>query len=377
MKKILFVNSVFGYGSTGKIVLDLAKGYESKGYDVKIAYGRCDKINNEDIDKFQKYGVRIGINMDVYFHVIKTRLLDKHGLASKGATKAFIKWADEYDPDEVWLHNLHGYYINYEMLFAWIKSRPKMQVKWTLHDCWAFTGHCTHFMYPKCDKWKDQCYNCPEKSRYPQAITDNSKDNYVRKKRAFTGVSNLTLITPSEWLKSEVEKSFLSEYPVQVVCNRIDESVFKPTPSSFKQDHGLEDKKIILGVANGWNKRKGLDDFVELSHLISKANRTDLKVVLVGLTDAQIKAIKNTAPDILALPRTSNAKELAKIYSAADVFVNPTYEDNYPTVNLEAEACGTPVISYDTGGCRETIKRPDSFVVEKGPENLSAKIIEY
>ena len=365
--KLLLINSVLGFGSTGRIVLDLAKEYEKNGYEVKIAYGR--KSNNSEDGR--KYGVRIGGDMDVYFHVLYTRLTDKHGLASKSATKKFLKWAEEYNPDMVWLHNIHDYYISYELLFDWIKSRPQMEVKWTLHDCWSFTGHCSHFEYVKCDKWESGCEKCPQLDQYPKSRMDNSSDNYSRKKNTFCGVKNMTLITPSNWLKNLVKKSFLSEYPVEVVYNTIDTNVFKPVFSTFKQDRGIQDKKMILGVASIWNDRKGLKDFIELSKLLDDR----YQIVLIGLNEKQIDGLKAEAPSILGLPRTSNVDELIKAYSAADVFVNPTYEDTFPTVNMEAEACGTPVITYDTGGCAETIKRDDSVAVGQDVEKIRSLIL--
>ncbi len=367
--KLLLINSVLGFGSTGRIVLDLAKEYEKNGYEVKIAYGRKSNYSEDG----RKYGVRIGGDMDVYFHVLYTRLTDKHGLASQSATKKFIKWADVYDPDVLWLHNIHDYYINYELLFDWIKSRSQMEVKWTLHDCWSFTGHCSHFEYIKCNKWESGCKDCPQLDQYPKSKVDNSYDNYLRKKYAFTGVKNMTLITPSNWLKNLVKKSFLSEYSVEVVYNTIDTNVFKPVPSTFKQDYGIQDKKMILGVASTWNNRKGLKDFVELSKLLPEGS---YKIVLIGLSEKQIVNLKKEAPTILGLPRTSSADELIKAYSASDVFVNPTYEDTFPTVNMEAEACGTPVITYNTGGCAETISRDDSMAIDQSIERLVIQIIK-
>lgn len=366
MKKLLLINSVLGFGSTGRIVLDIAKEYEADGYEVKIAYGRKMKVSAAALQDTAKYGVRIGGDVDVYAHVLYTRLTDKHGLASKLATKKFLKWASEYDPDVLWMHNIHGYYINYEMLFDWIKSRPQMEVKWTLHDCWTFTGHCSHFAYVGCKKWGEGCYACPQLAQYPQSKADNSRDNYRRKKAAFTGVKNLTIITPSKWLKENVEKSYLCGYPVEVKYNTVDKDVFKPVDSTFKKDNGIENKKMILGVASLWNDRKGLKDFYKLSEMLDKDK---FQIVLVGLSKDQVDEISEKKLNIIGLERTSSVEELKKIYSAADVFANPTYEDTFPTVNMEAEACGTPVITYDTGGCKETIKRQDSKVI---PQNVEA-----
>ena len=364
--KILFINSFFNHGSTGRICVELAEKYESEGNEVKIAYGR----NAIVPDKYRKYAVRIGSDLDVKLHGICTRLFDKHGFASKKATEKFLKWADKFDPDLLWLHNIHGYYINIEMLFKWIKKRPNIQVKWTLHDCWAFTGHCAFFTMAKCDKWKTHCSQCVQKRGYPGSILcDNSFNNFERKMAAFCGVKNMTLITPSNWLADLVKESFLKEYPVEVIYNEIDKNVFKPTPSDFREKYGLTDKKIVLGVASVWDKRKGQKDFFKLREMLDE----HYAIVIVGLTKKQLK---NLPKDILGICKTNNAKELAAIYTAADVFVNPTYEDNYPTVNLEAQACGTQVITYDTGGCKETLNNLDSFLVEAGNIETVAKYIQ-
>lgn len=356
--RVLIINEVCGTGSTGRICVDIAKEYEAKGDEVKIAYGRDFNVPKE----CEKYAVPIGNKFNVYWHVFMTRLFDRHGLASKIATKRFLKWADEYNPDLIWLHNIHGYYINYEMLFDWIKSRPDMQVKWTLHDCWAFTGHCVHFTYAECSKWKDgSCSSCPERKQYPKSVlVDNSGDNYRRKKKSFTDVKNMTIITPSNWLAELVKESILKDYPVEVRHNTIDTSVFKPTASDFRERYGLQDKKIILGVANNWELRKGFEDFVELSKLIDD----DSVIVLVG--DLSKKQLSVLPDNLIAYGRTKDAIELAGLYSVADVFANLSREDTYPTVNLEAQACGTPVVCYDECGMKETMVLDTSILVKIG-----------
>lgn len=351
--KVLLINSVCGIRSTGRICTEIAAELEAQGHEVKIAYGR-----EQVPEKVKKYAVRIGTDWDVRAHGVLSRVFDAHGLGSKRATSAFLKWAEDYHPDLLWLHNIHGYYINYEMLFAWIKKHPEMKVRWTLHDCWAFTGHCAYFTMAKCDQWKDHCTACVQKKRYPASLLlDRCRRNYDRKKAAFTGVEHLTLITPSQWLADLVKQSFLKEYPVEVRYNKIDTSVFKPTPSDFRKQYGLEGKKIVLGVASVWDERKGLDDFIELAKLLDDS----YTIVLVGLSEKQLRNLPN---GIIGIRRTNSTKELAAIYTAADVFVNPTYEDNYPTTNLEAQACGTPVITYRTGGSLESV--PAENVVECG-----------
>lgn len=363
--KVLFINSVCGIRSTGRICAELAQKLESQGHECKIAYGRIEEVP----EKYQKYAVRIGTDVDMKLHGLRTRLLDEHGFGSKKATKKFLKWADEYDPEILWLHNIHGYFINIELLFDWIKSRPNMKVKWTLHDCWAFTGHCTHFTFAKCEQWKTKCLDCAQKKEYPSSfLKSNCKNNFERKRDAFCGVQDMTLITPSKWLADLVKLSFLKEYPIEVNYNSIDTTVFKPTPSDFRKRNGLENKKIILGVASTWSERKGLSDFFKLADMIDERYH----IVLLGLDEKQMKSLK---PNMFGLRRTNSTKELAEIYTAADVFFNPTYEDNYPTVNLEAEACGTPVITYATGGSPETIKGENSAIVTTGDIDKAFSII--
>jgi len=348
--KVLQINTVCGVGSVGRIVRQIHEALQEKGHESYIAYGRkplgCDGA------------IRIGGDLDVYFHVFLTRVFDLHGFGSKKATKKFLKIVEEINPDIIHLHNIHGYYLNIEVLFDFLKSFDK-PVVWTLHDCWAFTGHCSHFTYAKCERWKTGCYSCPEKKSYPRSVIfDNSKSNYARKKKAFTGAKNMTLVTPSQWLAGLVKESFLRDYPVQVIPNGIDTEVFKPTPSDFKKRYGLDGKFLILGVANVWEKRKGFDYFLDLSKYLSD----DEIIVLVGLSDERIKNLPN---NIIGIKRTNSAKELAEIYTAADVFFNPTLEDNYPTVNLEAQACGTYVITFDSGGAKETIISKESGVAIK------------
>ena len=355
--RVLFINSVCGIGSTGRICADLAEKYEAQGYEVKIAFGRDGNVP----EKYEKYAVRIGSDLDVKLHGIKSKLFDKHGLGSINATNTFLKWAEDFKPDILWLHNIHGYYINYELLFAWIKKHPEMEVKWTLHDCWAFTGHCSYFTLAKCDKWKTHCDKCQQPKKYPaRMLFDNSYQNFDRKRSAFNGVKNMTLITPSKWLAGLVKESYLKEYPIEVEYNTIDTSIFKPTKSNFRSRNGLTGKIIVLGVATPWDERKGLEDFLWLAeHLDDR-----YKIILVGLTLEQISSLPS---NVMGIQRTNNVQELVELYSAADVFVNPTHEDNYPTTNLEAQACGTPVITYNVGGSPESVLSEN--VVEENDYN--------
>ena len=361
--KYLFINSVAGFGSTGRIAAQQCRDLMAQGHQCTLAFGR-DKANCDDIPT-----VRIGGDWDVRLHGLRNRLLDDQGFGSKAATRRFLDWVKEYDPDVIWLHNVHGYYLHIGLLFSYLKTCGK-QIRWTLHDCWTFTGHCAYFDFAGCEKWKTGCHHCPQKHTYPQSLLrDNSRENFQQKSSLFTGIPNLTLITPSQWLADLLQESYLREYPVEVVYNTINTEVFKPSPSNFREKHGLQDKKILLGVASIWEERKGLRDFVKLSDMLP----AQYKILLVGVTAQQEKALPQ---NILALPRTNSPRELAEIYTAADLFVNPTYEDNYPTVNLEARACGTRIVCYDTGGCRETLGPGDTLVKKGDVEALLASICQ-
>ena len=365
--KVLFINAVCGTGSTGKICAELAETFENEGHEVKIAYGRQGYVP----EKFQKYAVRIGNDIDVKVHALYTRLTDRHGLASKCATKKFLEWAESYSPDLLWLHNIHGYYINYEMLFTWIKSRPQMKVKWTLHDCWTFTGHCTHFSVAECYKWKTQCDSCPEKKRYPASgFIDNSYNNYLRKKAAFCGVKDMVIITPSQWLANLVKKSFLKEYPIEVMYNTINEDIFKPTESDFREKYNLGDKKIILGVANVWDARKGYHDFEKLAELLDDS----YTIVLVGLNEKQLEQLPK---GILGIKRTNGQKELAGIYTTADIHVVASREETFGMTILEAYACGTKAIVYKGTACEEVANQYGGIVVEQSYMNIYHAILDY
>lgn len=350
---VLFINSVCGIRSTGRIVAQLAQDYIQSGHECRIAYGR-----EEVPAELRSIAVRIGSEWNVNYQAAQARLFDNEGFNAKRATKQFLTWANTYNPDVLWLHNLHGYYLNIEMLFDWIKSRPHMQVKWTLHDCWAFTGHCSYFSFAACDRWQHGCGHCCQTQKYPASLFwDASAHNFRRKQQAFGGVKDMTLITPSKWLADLVKQSFLKEYPVEVRYNTIDTTAFCPTPSDFRERYGLTDRKIVLGVAAIWEARKGLPDFLRLATMLP----TDYAVVLVG---AEPFDVQDLPPSVVCISRTNSVKELAEIYTAADVFVNLTYEDNYPTVNLEAQACGTPCLTYRTGGSVESV--PPDHVIEQG-----------
>ena len=359
--KYLFINSVAGYGSTGRIAAETCRELMKDGHECVLAFGR-NKANCEDVPT-----VQIGTAWDYRLHGVRGRLLDDHGFGSKAATRRFLDWVREYDPDVIWLHNIHGYYIHIGLLFDYLRGCGK-KIFWTLHDCWSFTGHCAYFDFAGCDKWKTGCHHCPQKHTYPQSLLlDNSRRNYERKKLLFTGIPDLTLTVPSHWLESRVKQSFLGEYPVQVDYNKIDRTVFKPTPGDFREKYGLEKKTILLGVASVWEERKGLKDFLALSSMLDDRYR----IVLIGLPEEQRK---NLPQNILGLPRTNSLEELAQAYTAADLFVNPSVEETFGMTAMEARCCGTEAIVYKDTACEEIVNQFGGIAVDRGAENLLAAI---
>lgn len=359
--RILMINVVCGIRSTGRICTDIADALTAQGHEVKIAYGR------ETVpEKYQKYAVKIGSDFGIKIHGLRARLFDGAGFGSKLDTKKFIEWVKEFDPDVIHLHNIHGYYINIEVLFDYLHTCGK-KIIWTLHDCWAFTGHCAHYENAECYKWKDVCDDCTCKEVYPTCNgISRSKVNFNRKRTAFSNIQNMTIVTPSEWLRDQVQQSFLKEYPVVVIHNGIDTRNFYPRGNNtdLLEKFGLEGKKVAIAVGTSWfAETKGLKYLLDLNDKISD----DWVIVIVGVTEE----VKKTLPEsIIAIERSNSVDELADWYSIADVMINPTLEDTYPTVNLEAISCGTPVISFKTGGSSESAEMYGCTVEKKDVDGL-------
>lgn len=340
-------------GSTGKIMMGIADVARTQGHEVMCA----SPITSTNRDAGANCGYyRIGTYNSRRVNVALARITGFNGCFAWFETYKLLKKIDEFKPDIIHLHNLHDSYINLPMLFSYIKKHNVPTV-WTLHDCWAFTGQCPYFTIAKCDRWKAGCHNCPQYKEYPASLYDNTKKMWQLKKKWFTGVKNMTIVTPSEWLAGLAKESYLKEYPIQVINNGIDLDVFKPTHSNFREQYGIPgDKYIVLGVSFAWGYRKGLDCFAEMAEKLGDK----YQIVLVG-TDGEID--KNLPKNIISIHRTQNQKELAEIYSTADVFAMPTREENYPTVNMEAIACGTPVVTFDTGGSPEMLNEKVGRVV--------------
>lgn len=345
--KIVQINTVCGNGSVGRITVDIYHALKKSGHEGKIYYGRRTAPEGVNAERF-------GSNVDMGIHVLHTFLEGTHGFDSKGQTKKLIESLEKYNPDLIHLHNIHGFYLDVEAFFAYLKKCGK-PVIWTLHDCWAFTGHCAYFDYAECEKWKTGCEACPQyRNTYPYALfRDGSKGNYARKRAAFQGVKGLTIVTPSKWLGELVKESYLKEYPVKVIPNGIDLERFVPQERKERKRH------LVLGVANVWDRRKGLDYLKQLSRMLDPEK---YEVAAVGVSKKQIKELPE---GMTGIEHTQNVEELMQLYSEASVYVNPTLEDNFPTTNLEALACGTPVVTFETGGSVESVDKSCGRIVPK------------
>lgn len=364
--KLLQIDSCLGVGSTGRITESIAQLAQSKGWDCYIVHGaRYVKRPScmKDIQAVSKIGE--------YKHYAEGLLFDNHGLASRSTTRRVVEQIKAIKPDVIHLHCIHGYYLNYKILFEYLNS-IQTPVVWTFHDCWAFTGHCAYFDRIGCEKWKLECHNCELKNSYPTSLLANrSKYNFHLKKYLFTAREELMTIVPvSYWLEGLVKESFLKNIHTITIHNGTNTLVFQPrNTDALRNRLGIGSKKVILGVAMPWSERKGLPDMLKLAEMLPIS---EYQVVLVGLNDKQIKAL---SANVIGIKRTNNAEELSEYYSLAEVFVNPTYEDNFPTTNIEALACGTPVITYDTGGSPEAVTTETGWVVEQGDIDSVAEII--
>ena len=348
MLKLLQINITANWGSTGKIAEQIGIVSQTHGWNSYLAYGEvCNPSQNKLI--------RIGNDMNRYFHFAVQRIFDNEGLCSRLETKKLIRLIEEIKPNIINLHNVHDHYLNYKILFDYL-NKTDINVVWTFHDCWAFTGHCFHFVTKQCERWKTGCYNCPLRHEYPNTLLDRSRENYKLKKQLFGGAPNLTIVTCSDWMCALVKQSFLKDKQIKVIKNGVDINVFnitKPKASSF------DGKFRILAVSSIWNQEKGYYDILALRKHLSD----DFVITIVGLTRTQIKKLPS---GINGIEMIKNVHELVDLYSSSDVLINPTYADTFPTVNIEALACGTPVITYNTGGSPESVDEATGVVVKQG-----------
>lgn len=342
-------------------MMNLHHSMLERGIDSYVVWGRGRAAEN---DHEYYMNDKLGVNL----HALYTRMTDRTGFASTVATKKLVMWLRGIQPNVIHLHCVHGYYINLRILFDYIRE-SNTRVVWTQHDCWSFTGHCAYFDIVGCKKWKTGCYNCEQSRTYPAAYVDASKKNWRDKRELFCGL-NIQLVTPCIWLSRLIKESFLGEYPIEVIYNGIDTSIFKRTERKFRTKYGIENKFVVLGVASEWSERKGLNDIIKLH---KKLKRDEYQIVVVGLTKKQLEDVPN---GIIGIERTSNVQELVDLYSSADLFFNPTYEDNFPTTNIEAIACGTPVLTYKTGGSPEAVGNSNGVVVSPGDLESVVNIIK-
>ena len=340
-------------GSTGTIAYDILKGLENTENSGLVFVGGYNSKPKGAITFQSKFRLR--------FNQVIAKLFDFEDKIAKKETKRLVKQLKKLNPDIVHLHNIHGYFINYKILFDYIKSANK-KVVWTLHDCWAFTGHCAYFDMAKCDKWKTGCGKCPNLKKYPNSwFFDRSSSLYKTKKAVFSGVKDMTIVCPSQWLAELVKQSYLSDYPIKVINNGINLEDFKIIDNHTFDNVVDRSKKIILGVASPFGERKGYSNYISLSKIIDKEK---YQIVMCGVNEEQVKELKSY--DIVGITRTDSKQKLAELYSLAYCFVNMTFEDNFPTVNIEALACGLPIITYNTGGSVEVITEDNGIVVEQG-----------
>lgn len=356
MKKLLQINPVVKENtSTGKIMRALGELAMASGWESWIAYSRA----RDGVPPHSSRLLPVGNRFDLLLHFLATRLLDAHGLASRRATRRFVKQILELDPDIIHIHNIHGYFLNYKILASFLAGYGK-PVVWTVHDCWLFTGHCYHYASAGCELWKSGCHNCPQKSAFPKSwLLDRSRRNWEDKKAAFSSIPTLSLVTVSEWMKEEISHSFLKDVPCRVIHNGIDLELFRPLPDAdVREKLGIPTEVYYLAVASIWLPEKGIEDLEKAASILE----ADESLVVVG----RLPSGKTLSEKIIRVERTTDAAMLVALYSMATALLNPTWQDNYPTVNLEAIACGTPVVTYRTGGSIESITPESGFVVEQG-----------
>ena len=375
--RVLQINSVYNYGSTGRIVKKIHDYLISKGHESFVIYGRAHAIGDKREAVIEDGVFYIHNDFEQKAEILFGTVFDSHGLHCKKNTEAIIAKIKELDPDTIHLHVIHGFYVNYEMLFKYLRTSGK-KVIWTLHDCWPYTGFCSHYMYTKCEGYKTGCKRCDFRQVYPYRVFSNAARHFELKKSLFGGMKNLSLVSPSKWLKGELKDTFLKDRECTVINNAIETKDFSYTPDKeLLKEYGLEGKKIALAVSSSFYPQKGYADYLKLSSML----KDDWQIVMIGVSDKQIKELPS---NITGIKRVNNAKILANWYSNADVFVNFSTEDNYPSVNIEAMSCGTPVIAYDTGGIPEQVEgygyifgRGDVYGVAKMMNEKTFERIDY
>lgn len=353
MPRLLQVNASLNMGSTGRIAEQIATLARHRGWDTYIVHG------SRYVNPSAMHTLQSVTSMGERLHAVRSMLFDAHGLGSVRATRRVIRAIQRIQPDVIHLHNIHGYYLNYKVLFQYLQTLD-IPVVWTLHDCWPLTGHCSHFDMVGCDLWQSGCHACPLQKDYPKSLLlDRSKRNYALKRRLFTSVKNMTIVPVSQWLSGVVGNSFLGHYPRRVIHNGVDLSMFAPRPSDLRSRLGLDGKKVLLGVATAWKAEKGLQDYVSLSRRLPD----EYRIVLVGVSEEQQRSLPN---GVIGVTRTENQEELVAYYSMADVVLNLSYQETFGMTTVEGFACGTPSIVYDRTASPELIDADCGQVVQAG-----------
>ncbi len=361
--KVLQINACYGYLSTGIIVEDIEKLLIENGCESYIGYqSKAKEMSN---------GYKIGTGLDRKFHGLYSRIFGKQGYVSKNQTRKFLKWVDEIKPDIVHLHNLHSNYLNFNILISYL-AENNIKTVYTFHDCWAFTGKCTHYSFVKCNKWKEACGNCPKnKHEVPSLFFDVTSKVIKDRTEHLNKISDLTIVSCSNWMKKQVELSHLTPKKVVTIYNGVNTNIFKPHENSFRKDYSLNDKFVILGFANKWcleNNMAGVKSLVEQL-------KDDEKIVIVGCNEEQKKYF-SAYKKVIALGFIKDRLELSDIYASSNVFVNLTYEDTLPTVNMESLCCETPVITFNSCGSPELVSNENGMVVEQGNFDAIRKSID-
>lgn len=360
-KSLVEINTVVN-NSTGRIMHDIQREADISGMETLSIVGRRHVYTDVPCVKF-------GNALSFWIHVIWTTLTDRHGLEpvlSSLFTRKMVDRIREANPDIIHLHNIHGYYLHYPTLMKYLAYEYKGKIIWTFHDLWPITGHCAYYSAVNCDKWMTGCNHCPNKKRYPVSLgLDGSRKNYEIKRKLFTSLSNLTITVPSEWMVSQVRQSFMGKYPVEVIHNGIDTVVFDHNrliadldieSNKCADETAWSDKKILLSVASIWDERKGLKDLIALSDKLSD----DYVMVIVGLSKHQISRLPK---DVIGITRTENIDELVSLYSRANIFINPSLEESFSLVTVEALSCGCPCIVLDTSAVAELVNDDNGVVL--------------